>query len=207
MCLLHLLKIALVTAMFISLQLDSLPLWAHCCLLQSSSTFLGKPAWKLYSWSKTPPVTEQRDFRFYLAIIILSCYVAAGLINAMAHFSLGDDKTWSYSPVWHKNLLLKCRCCFVVGQIGDVKTAERYFQDVEKACQIKGSQPSHTVCMLMNRYVLLAPPCSSRTRVFIFCTGSFSLHGRGTSFRAFCRFLLPPVMRFSAGGHTSVARA
>ncbi|KAI3367982.1 hypothetical protein L3Q82_026807, partial [Scortum barcoo] len=36
-------------------------------------------------------------------------------------------------------------------QIGDVKTAERYFQDVEKACQMKGSQPSHTTCVLMNR--------------------------------------------------------
>uniref|UniRef100_A0A3Q1IG52 Trafficking protein particle complex subunit 12 n=1 Tax=Anabas testudineus TaxID=64144 RepID=A0A3Q1IG52_ANATE len=36
-------------------------------------------------------------------------------------------------------------------QIGDVKTAERYFQDVEKACQMKGSQPSHTICVLMNR--------------------------------------------------------
>uniref|UniRef100_A0A673CW49 Trafficking protein particle complex subunit 12 n=1 Tax=Sphaeramia orbicularis TaxID=375764 RepID=A0A673CW49_9TELE len=36
-------------------------------------------------------------------------------------------------------------------QIGDVKTAERYFLDVEKACQMKGSQPSHTTCMVMNR--------------------------------------------------------
>lgn len=36
-------------------------------------------------------------------------------------------------------------------QIGDVKTAERYFQDVEKACQMTGSQPSHTTCVLMNR--------------------------------------------------------
>ncbi|XP_076604202.1 trafficking protein particle complex subunit 12 isoform X2 [Chaetodon auriga] len=36
-------------------------------------------------------------------------------------------------------------------QIGDIKTAERYFQDVEKACQMKGSQPSQTTCMLMNR--------------------------------------------------------
>uniref|UniRef100_A0A8C4GQ09 Trafficking protein particle complex subunit 12 n=1 Tax=Dicentrarchus labrax TaxID=13489 RepID=A0A8C4GQ09_DICLA len=36
-------------------------------------------------------------------------------------------------------------------QIGDIKTAERYFQDVEKACQMKGSQPSHTTCVLMNR--------------------------------------------------------
>lgn len=41
----------------------------------------------------------------------------------------------------------------VLHQIGDVKTAERYFQEVEKACQMKGSQPSHTTCMVMNRYV------------------------------------------------------
>ncbi|XP_056282368.1 trafficking protein particle complex subunit 12 isoform X2 [Pseudoliparis swirei] len=36
-------------------------------------------------------------------------------------------------------------------QIGDVKTAERYFQDVETACQETGSQPAHTTCVLMNR--------------------------------------------------------
>ncbi|XP_044022373.1 trafficking protein particle complex subunit 12 isoform X2 [Siniperca chuatsi] len=36
-------------------------------------------------------------------------------------------------------------------QIGDIKTAERYFEDVEKACQMNGSQPSHTTCVLMNR--------------------------------------------------------
>ncbi|KAF7651871.1 hypothetical protein LDENG_00104290, partial [Lucifuga dentata] len=37
-------------------------------------------------------------------------------------------------------------------QIGDVKTAEKYFQDVEKTCQAKESPPSHSTCMLMNRY-------------------------------------------------------
>ncbi|KAK5609309.1 hypothetical protein CRENBAI_012381 [Crenichthys baileyi] len=36
-------------------------------------------------------------------------------------------------------------------QIGDVKTAERYFQDVEKAYQMKGSNLSHATCVLMNR--------------------------------------------------------
>uniref|UniRef100_A0A667XKI4 Trafficking protein particle complex subunit 12 n=1 Tax=Myripristis murdjan TaxID=586833 RepID=A0A667XKI4_9TELE len=36
-------------------------------------------------------------------------------------------------------------------QIGDIKTAERYFQDVEKTCQAKGSQPGHTTYVLMNR--------------------------------------------------------
>ncbi|KAM3871473.1 trafficking protein particle complex subunit 12 [Diretmus argenteus] len=36
-------------------------------------------------------------------------------------------------------------------QIGDIKTAERYFQDVEDACQAKESQPSHTTYVLMNR--------------------------------------------------------
>ncbi|XP_073321554.1 trafficking protein particle complex subunit 12 [Pagrus major] len=36
-------------------------------------------------------------------------------------------------------------------QIGDIKTAERYFQDVQKACQMIGSQPSHSTCVLMNR--------------------------------------------------------
>ncbi|KAL6105101.1 trappc12 [Pungitius sinensis] len=36
-------------------------------------------------------------------------------------------------------------------QIGDVNTAERYFLDVEKACQTTGSQPAHVTCVLMNR--------------------------------------------------------
>ncbi|CAG5866178.1 unnamed protein product [Menidia menidia] len=36
-------------------------------------------------------------------------------------------------------------------QIGDVKTAERYFQDVERACQSSGNEPGHATCVLMNR--------------------------------------------------------
>ncbi|XP_053701068.1 trafficking protein particle complex subunit 12 [Synchiropus splendidus] len=36
-------------------------------------------------------------------------------------------------------------------QIGDVKTAEKYFQEVEEACKMEGSQLSHTLCVLMNR--------------------------------------------------------
>ncbi|XP_068457695.1 trafficking protein particle complex subunit 12 [Clinocottus analis] len=36
-------------------------------------------------------------------------------------------------------------------QIGDVQTAERYFQDVERACQVTGGPPGHTTCVLMNR--------------------------------------------------------
>ncbi|KAM4542118.1 trafficking protein particle complex subunit 12 isoform 2-T2 [Odontesthes bonariensis] len=36
-------------------------------------------------------------------------------------------------------------------QVGDVKTAERYFQDVEKACQTNENHLTHTTCVLMNR--------------------------------------------------------
>lgn len=36
------------------------------------------------------------------------------------------------SPAGHSDQQLMCRH-FVLGQIGDIKTAERYFQDVEKA--------------------------------------------------------------------------
>lgn len=97
-------------------------------------------------------------------------------------------------------------CCFVLGQIGDIKTAERYFQDVEKACQMKGSQPSHTTCVLMNRYVRvmhLAPSYS--VRVLNAARDHFWLRGSGASFRAFCRFVLPPGVWFNTGGHTCVA--
>lgn len=67
------------------------------------------------------------------------------------------------APFYNKNprTAAAAAAAFVLGQIGDVKTAERYFQDAEKACQMKGSQPSHTTCVLMNRYVRvmrLAPP-------------------------------------------------
>lgn len=67
------------------------------------------------------------------------------------------------APFYNKNprAAAAAAAAFVLGQIGDVKTAERYFQDVEKACQMKGSQPGHTTCVLMNRYVRvmrLAPP-------------------------------------------------
>lgn len=42
-------------------------------------------------------------------------------------------------------------CCIVLGQIGDIKTAEKYFQDVEEVCQMKGSQAPDKTCVLMNR--------------------------------------------------------
>ncbi|XP_067312318.1 trafficking protein particle complex subunit 12 [Pseudorasbora parva] len=36
-------------------------------------------------------------------------------------------------------------------QIGDIRTAEKYFQDVEKACQSKGKTPDEDTSVLMNR--------------------------------------------------------
>uniref|UniRef100_A0A671S343 Trafficking protein particle complex subunit 12 n=1 Tax=Sinocyclocheilus anshuiensis TaxID=1608454 RepID=A0A671S343_9TELE len=36
-------------------------------------------------------------------------------------------------------------------QIGDIRTAEKYFQDVEKACQSKGETPNEDTSVLMNR--------------------------------------------------------
>uniref|UniRef100_A0A8C9ZQ05 Trafficking protein particle complex subunit 12 n=1 Tax=Sander lucioperca TaxID=283035 RepID=A0A8C9ZQ05_SANLU len=54
-----------------------------------------------------------------------------------------------YEPLQRVQLLSGIGRIFL--QIGDVKTAERYFEDVEKACQMTGSQPSHTTCVLMNR--------------------------------------------------------
>lgn len=51
--------------------------------------------------------------------------------------------------------LLSFCWCVDHGQIGDIKTAERYFLEVEEACQKKGGAPSDSTCVLMNRCVSL----------------------------------------------------
>ncbi len=111
-----------------------------------------------------------------LIIIILSCNVPVcilcwcnmslfpgGLWNLILFICACPTLQYTHTHT-HTDQRLMCCCYFVLGQIGDVKTAERYFQDVEKACQMTGSQPSHTTCVLMNRYVCvmhLAPPYST----------------------------------------------
>lgn len=100
-----------------------------------------------------------------------------------------------------------CCFCFVFGQIGDVKTAERYFEDVEKACQMTGSQPSHTTCVLMNRYpcvVHLAPAYS--VCLLYAAQDHFALHGSGTSFRAYSRFVIAGSCFLLACQHRSHLR-
>uniref|UniRef100_A0A3B4F3J7 Trafficking protein particle complex subunit 12 n=1 Tax=Pundamilia nyererei TaxID=303518 RepID=A0A3B4F3J7_9CICH len=54
-----------------------------------------------------------------------------------------------YQPQQRAQLLSGIGRIFL--QIGDVKTAERYFQDVEKCGPVKGSQQALATCVLMNR--------------------------------------------------------
>ncbi|XP_071327201.1 trafficking protein particle complex subunit 12 isoform X2 [Trachinotus anak] len=79
-------------------------------------------------------------------------YSMANCLLLMKDYVLAVDTYHSiiqYEPQQRVQLLSGIGRIFL--QIGDVKMAERYFQDVEKACQMKGSQSSHTTCMLMNR--------------------------------------------------------
>ncbi|XP_051942639.1 trafficking protein particle complex subunit 12 [Hippocampus zosterae] len=54
-----------------------------------------------------------------------------------------------YEPQQRAQLLSGIGRIFL--QIGDIKTAEMYFCDVEKTCQKTDSEPSLTTCVLMNR--------------------------------------------------------
>ncbi|XP_034531488.1 trafficking protein particle complex subunit 12 [Notolabrus celidotus] len=79
-------------------------------------------------------------------------YSMANCLLLMKDYVLAVEtyhSTIQYEPQQRVQLLSGIGRIFL--QIGDVKTAERYFQDVEKTWQMKGSQPSHTTCVLMNR--------------------------------------------------------
>ncbi|XP_060919538.1 trafficking protein particle complex subunit 12 [Labrus mixtus] len=79
-------------------------------------------------------------------------YSMANCLLLMKDYVLAVEtyhSTIQYEPQQRVQLLSGIGRIFL--QIGDVKTAERYFQDAEKDCLMKGSQPGHTTCVLMNR--------------------------------------------------------
>ncbi|XP_061598993.1 trafficking protein particle complex subunit 12 [Cololabis saira] len=78
-------------------------------------------------------------------------YSMANCLLLMKDYVLGVETYHSiiqYEPQQRAQLLSGIGRIFL--QIGDVKMAQRYFQDVEKACQVKGSL-GHATCVLMNR--------------------------------------------------------
>uniref|UniRef100_A0A3B4XLV4 Trafficking protein particle complex subunit 12 n=1 Tax=Seriola lalandi dorsalis TaxID=1841481 RepID=A0A3B4XLV4_SERLL len=95
---------------------------------------------------------RQASLKLWQSRLSRVMYSMANCLLLMKDYVLAVETYHSiiqYEPQQRVQLLSGIGRIFL--QIGDVKTAERYFQDVEEACQMKGSQSSHTTCMLMNR--------------------------------------------------------
>uniref|UniRef100_A0A8D0D6R2 Trafficking protein particle complex subunit 12 n=1 Tax=Sander lucioperca TaxID=283035 RepID=A0A8D0D6R2_SANLU len=93
-----------------------------------------------------------RSLKLWRSRLSRVMYSMANCLLLMKDYVLAVETYHSiiqYEPLQRVQLLSGIGRIFL--QIGDVKTAERYFEDVEKACQMTGSQPSHTTCVLMNR--------------------------------------------------------
>uniref|UniRef100_A0A8C1THH7 Trafficking protein particle complex 12 n=1 Tax=Cyprinus carpio TaxID=7962 RepID=A0A8C1THH7_CYPCA len=79
-------------------------------------------------------------------------YSMANCLLMMKDFVLAVETYHSiieYEPEQRVQLLSGMGRIFL--QIGDIRTAEKYFQDVEKACQSKGKTPDEDTSVLMNR--------------------------------------------------------
>uniref|UniRef100_A0A665TX82 Trafficking protein particle complex subunit 12 n=1 Tax=Echeneis naucrates TaxID=173247 RepID=A0A665TX82_ECHNA len=95
---------------------------------------------------------RQASFKLWQSRLSRVMYSMANCLLLMKDYVLAVETYHSiiqYEPQQRVQLLSGIGRIFL--QIGDIKTAETYFQDVEKACQMKGSQSTHTTCMLMNR--------------------------------------------------------
>ncbi|CAK6976490.1 trafficking protein particle complex subunit 12 [Scomber scombrus] len=95
---------------------------------------------------------RQASLKLWRSRLSRVMYSMANCLLLMKDYILAVETYHSiiqYEP--HQRVQLLSGIGRIFLQIGDVKTAEKYFLDVEKACQMKGSQPSHTTCMLMNR--------------------------------------------------------
>ncbi|KAK5857118.1 hypothetical protein PBY51_010384 [Eleginops maclovinus] len=95
---------------------------------------------------------KQGSLKLWRSRLSRVMYSMANCLLLMKDYVLAVETYHSiiqYEP--HQRVQLLSGIGRIFLQIGDVKTAERYFQDVEKACQMTGSQPSHTTCVLMNR--------------------------------------------------------
>ncbi|KAM9842137.1 trafficking protein particle complex subunit 12 [Aulostomus maculatus] len=95
---------------------------------------------------------RQESLKLWRSRLSRVMYSMANCLLLMKDYVLAVETYHSiiqYEPQQRVQLLSGIGRIFL--QIGDIKTAEKYFQDVEKDCQMKGSQPSHTTCVLMNR--------------------------------------------------------
>ncbi|KAM4723572.1 trafficking protein particle complex subunit 12 isoform 1-T2 [Anableps anableps] len=95
---------------------------------------------------------RQASLKLWRSRLSRVMYSMANCLLLMKDYVLAVETYHSiiqYEPQQRVQLLSGIGRIFL--QIGDVKTAERYFQDVEKAYQMKGSNLSHATCVLMNR--------------------------------------------------------
>uniref|UniRef100_A0A8C6WZK3 Trafficking protein particle complex subunit 12 n=1 Tax=Neogobius melanostomus TaxID=47308 RepID=A0A8C6WZK3_9GOBI len=95
---------------------------------------------------------RQASLKLWKSRLSRVMYSMANCLLLMKDYILAVETYQSiiqYEPRQRVQLLSAIGRIFL--QIGDVKTAESYFQDVEDACQMKGSQPSDSTCMVMNR--------------------------------------------------------
>lgn len=95
---------------------------------------------------------RQASLKLWTSRLSRVMYSMANCLLLMKDYVLAVETYHSiiqYEPQQRVQLLSGIGRIFL--QIGDAKTAERYFQDVEKAYQVKGSNLSHATCVLMNR--------------------------------------------------------
>ncbi|XP_024662102.2 trafficking protein particle complex subunit 12 [Maylandia zebra] len=95
---------------------------------------------------------RQASLKLWRSRLSRVMYSMANCLLLMKDYVLAVDTYHSiiqYQPQQRAQLLSGIGRIFL--QIGDVKTAERYFQDVEKCGPVKGSQQALATCVLMNR--------------------------------------------------------
>ncbi|XP_057714774.1 trafficking protein particle complex subunit 12 [Corythoichthys intestinalis] len=95
---------------------------------------------------------RQESLKLWKSRLSRVLYSMANCLLLMKDYVLAVEVYHSiiqYEPQQRAQLLSGIGRLFL--QIGDIKTAEMYFCDVEKTCQIPDSEPSLTTCVLMNR--------------------------------------------------------
>ncbi|XP_077477450.1 trafficking protein particle complex subunit 12 [Stigmatopora argus] len=95
---------------------------------------------------------RQESLKLWKCRLSRVLYSVANCLLLMKDYILAVEVYHSiiqYEPQQRAQLLSGIGRLFL--QIGDIKTAETYFSDVEKTCQVTDAEPGLTTCVLMNR--------------------------------------------------------
>ncbi|XP_077587766.1 trafficking protein particle complex subunit 12 [Stigmatopora nigra] len=95
---------------------------------------------------------RQESLKLWKCRLSRVLYSVANCLLLMKDYILAVEVYHSiiqYEPQQKAQLLSGIGRLFL--QIGDIKTAESYFCDVEKTCQVADGEPGFTTCVLMNR--------------------------------------------------------